>query len=238
MPVCDIELQWVTTQAKRNVHDMFRWHTRAWLLGALSKEVRRRKCSNCLTPTITKQSNLIPWSSYLHLCVVSTCSPPLDIWWCLQISPTSSIFGKEVRAWRKYLEIVSTADRTINRYFFLVCQVGRISQTAIAYICSFAVPQLRWWITLITKYTKFHIIWILHFCNTFTHHLRVLNHFAWEKWNTMLWLFNIIAAGLDKLSMRFNFLLLSLALGSVVKVFVGVFFTFNCVPFRDNFATK
>ena len=90
MPVCEIELQWVTTQAKRNVHDMFRWHTRAWLLGALSKEVRRRKCSNCLTPTITKQSNLIPWSSYLHLCVVSTCSPPLDIWWCLQISPNIS----------------------------------------------------------------------------------------------------------------------------------------------------
>ena len=124
-------------------------HACAWLLGALSKEVRRRKCSNCLTPTITKQSNLIPWSSYLHLCVVSTCSPPLDIWWCLQISPTSFIFGKEVQAWRKYLEIVSTADRTINRYFFLVCQVGRISQTA--YICSFAVPQLRWWIALVME---------------------------------------------------------------------------------------
>ena len=31
-----------------------------------------------------------PWSSYLHLCVVSTCSPPLNIWWCLQISPNVS----------------------------------------------------------------------------------------------------------------------------------------------------
>ena len=88
MPVC--ELQWVTTQAKRNVCDMFRWRMCAWLLGALSKEVRRRKCSNCLTPTITKQSNLIPWSSYLHLCVVSTCLPPLNIWWCLQLSPNIS----------------------------------------------------------------------------------------------------------------------------------------------------
>ena len=88
MPVC--ELQWVTTQAKRNVRDMFRWHACARLLGALSKEVRRRKCSNCLTPTITKQSNLIPWSSYLHLCVVSTCLPPLNIWWCLQLSPNIS----------------------------------------------------------------------------------------------------------------------------------------------------
>ena len=67
MPVC--ELQWVTTQAKRNVHDMFRWHTRAWLLGALSKEVRRRKCSNCLTPTITKQSNLIP-GHHIFICAL------------------------------------------------------------------------------------------------------------------------------------------------------------------------
>ena len=87
--------------------------------------------------------NLLTTSWYLMM------SPNISEY--LQISPTSSIFGKEVRAWRKYLEIVSTADRTINRYFFLVCQVGRISQTAIAYICSFAVPQLRWWITLITE---------------------------------------------------------------------------------------
>ena len=222
---------------------MFRWRMCAWLLGALSKEVRRRKCSNCLTPTITKQSNLIP-GHHIFICALYQLAYHLwtsdDVSNYLQISPTSSKFGKEVGAWRKYLEIVSTADRTINRYFFLVCQVGRISQTAIAYICSFAVPQLRWWITLITKYTKFHIILILHFCNTFTHHLWVLNHFAWEKWNTMLWLLNIIAAGLDKLSMRFNFLLLSLALyaiGSVFKVFVGVFFTFKYVPFSDNFAT-
>ena len=113
-----------------------------------------------------------PWSSYLHLCVVSTCSPPLNIWWCLQISPTSSIFGKEVRAWRKYLEIVSTADRTINRYFFLVCQVGRISQTAIAYICSFAVPQLRWWIALVMEQN----IYIL--ANNLTYHWRIV---YWSK---------------------------------------------------------
>ena len=31
-----------------------------------------------------------PWSSYLHLCVVSTCLPPLNIWWCLQLSPNIS----------------------------------------------------------------------------------------------------------------------------------------------------
>ena len=67
MPVC--ESQWVTTQAKRNVCDMFRWRMCAWLLGALSKEVRRRKCSNCLTPTITKQSNLIP-GHHIFICAL------------------------------------------------------------------------------------------------------------------------------------------------------------------------
>ena len=122
-----------------------------------------------------------PWSSYLHLCVVSTCSPPLDIWWCLQISPTSSIFGKEVRAWRKYLEIVSTADRTINRYFFLVCQVGRISQTAIAYICSFAVPQLRWWIALVMEQN----IYIL--ANNLTYPWRIIVYWSKKK-DSCCWL--------------------------------------------------
>ena len=127
-------------------------HACAWLLGALSKEVRRRKCSNCLTPTITKQSNLIP-GHHIFICALYQLAYHLltsdDVSNYLQISPTSSKFGKEVGAWRKYLEIVSTADRTINRYFFLVCQVGRISQTA--YICSFAVPQLRWWIALVME---------------------------------------------------------------------------------------